>query len=396
MESTLTKKSGNKLLFVIGTAWLFDAMDVALLSFIMPLIKVEWSLSPAQIGYVSAVTSLGMIFGALFCGYFADRFGRKNVMIATLLIFSISNLVLAFTSNVNSFMLVRFITGIGLGGELPVAATMIADNFKGKRQAKMLVLADSFWAIGWILASFLSYFVTPAFGWRVTVLITCLVMGYAFIMRRHLPDTYDVAPREKTNLGAAIKQIWSKEYRSKTLTLNILWFVVMFSYYGMFLWLPTVLVMRGFTVVHSFGYSLLMSFAQLPGYYLAAWLMGKISRKRILIIYLLGTIVSAFMFGFATNNGLVILSGAMLSFFNLGAWGTLIAFTPGQYEMSIRGMGMGFAQSIGRIGATLGPYLIGLLVGFGLSISAIFLMFVVTLFVGVLVLIFGAQDPANE
>jgi len=167
MQDTLIQKStkkGRKLLLVIGTAWLFDAMDVALLSFIMPLIKTEWNLTPAQVGYVSSVTSLGMVFGSLLCGYLADKFGRKNVMIVTLIVFSVGNLLLAFTKDVNQFMLVRFITGMGLGGELPVAATMLADNFKGKTQAKMLIMADSFWAIGWILAAVISAAPLPTFS----------------------------------------------------------------------------------------------------------------------------------------------------------------------------------------------------------------------------------------
>lgn len=394
MQNVLSKS--NKLLFVIGTAWLFDAMDVALLSFIMPIVQSEWKLAPAQIGYLSAVTSLGMIFGSLGCGYLADKFGRKHVMIGTLILFSTGNLLLAFTQDVNTFMLVRFFTGVGLGGELPVAATMLADSFTGKTQARMLVLADSFWAIGWILASLLSFLIMPFFGWRITVIFTFFVSLYAFVMRRHLPDEYEKTEREKINIFSSLKEIWSGQYLRATSVLTVLWFVVMFSYYGMFLWLPTFLVSKGFTIFNSFAYTLLMSLAQLPGYYLAAWLMGKISRKRILIIYLLGTIVSAFIFGTANNEIVIFIGGALLSFFNLGAWGTLIAFTPSHYEAQVRGVGVGFTQSIGRIGATLGPFLIGALQGMGWGIPMVFMMFVAVLAVGILVLLFGISDVTAE
>jgi len=393
MQDTVMQKStkkGRKLLLVIGTAWLFDAMDVALLSFIMPLIKTEWGLSPAQIGYVSSVTSLGMVFGSIICGYMADKFGRKNVMIVTLMIFSIGNLLLALTTDVNQFMIVRFFTGVGLGGELPVAVTMLADNFKGKTQAKILIMADSFWAIGWILASVISTLITPLYGWRATVIVTFLVMLYAFVMRRHLPENYE--KKEKTSLREQFAGIFNNQHMGKTLALSFLWFVVMFSYYGMFLWLPSVLVMRGNTIFHSFGYTLLMSLAQLPGYYLAAWLMGKISHKVILVFYLLGTIVSAFVFGIANSVPILLASGAFLSFFNLGAWGALIAFTPSHFSQEFRGMGVGFSQSIGRIGATLGPYLIGMLIGMGFGIPVVFGMFVVALILGVIVLIFGTSE----
>lgn len=150
-----THKGGLKLLMVIGTAWLFDAADVALLSFIMPLIKQEWHLTAGQIGLVGSITTIGMMIGAFLFGYLADRFGKKNIMMVTLLVFSISNLLLAMTTNVNQFLLIRFITGVGLGGELPVASTIIADSFSGHTRSKMLILVDSFWAIGWIFASLL-------------------------------------------------------------------------------------------------------------------------------------------------------------------------------------------------------------------------------------------------
>ncbi|KRK81195.1 MFS transporter [Companilactobacillus nodensis] len=393
MQDTLIQKStkkGRKLLLVIGTAWLFDAMDVALLSFIMPLIKTEWNLTPAQVGYVSSVTSLGMVFGSLLCGYLADKFGRKNVMIVTLIVFSVGNLLLAFTKDVNQFMLVRFITGMGLGGELPVAATMLADNFKGKTQAKMLIMADSFWAIGWILAAVISNTVTPMYGWRASVVVTFFVMMYAFVMRRHLPENYE--KKEKTSLKEQFAGIFNHDVIGKTMALSFLWFVVMFSYYGMFLWLPSVLVIRGFSIIHSFQYTLIMSLAQLPGYYLAAWLMGKISHKNILTMYLIGTISSASVFGVASSEWMLLASGAFLSFFNLGAWGALIAFTPSHFKADIRGMGVGFSQSIGRIGATLGPYLIGMLIGMGFGIPVVFGMFVVALILGIIVLAVGTSE----
>jgi len=124
--------------------------------------------------------------------------------------------------------------------------------------------------------------------------------------------------------------------------------------------------------------------------------MGRISRKNILVIYLLGTLISAFIFGTANDLPVVLIGGALLSFFNLGAWGTLIAFTPSHYEAQFRGVGVGFTQSIGRIGATLGPFLIGALLGMGLSIPMVFMMFVAVLAVGILVLLFGIHDTVSD
>ena len=387
-------KSKYHLLFVVGTAWLFDAMDVAILSFIMPLLKTEWQLSPVQLGTVGAATSVGMIIGALVCGYLADRIGRKRVLIYTLALFSCGNLALTLAPNVTIFILIRFITGIGLGGELPVAATLIADSYRGTQRSRMLVMADSFWAIGWILASVLAFGAMPVIGWRWTVLITALTVLYALPLRKHLPDT-PVKPMVKPSY----KVLWQPEHRQQTLLLSALWFIVMLTYYGMFLWLPSILVLRGFPIIHSFNYTLLMSLAQLPGYYLAAYLMGRLRQKTVLLIYLCGTIVSVLAFSIATSNSAILVSGAWLSFFDLGAWGTLIALTPGQFPQAIRGTGMGTAQSIGRVGATIGPYLVGLLIQLKFSISTVLGLFVVLLVFGALLLAVGVVDstvPSKE
>lgn len=392
METERIKdRSGLKLLMVIGTAWLFDAADVALLSFIMPLLKKEMTLTDGQIGLVSSITTVGMMIGAVLFGYLADKFGKKNIIIITLLLFSVSNLFLALTTDVNQFLLVRFITGIGLGGELPVATTIIADSFSGHQRSKMLILVDSFWAIGWIFASLLAFLFMPVYGWRPTVIITSVMALYTLVIRRHLPEQTNVK-NEKLQLSVTLKKIWSPEFRRATLCLSILWFIIMFTYYGMFLWLPSVLIKRGFSVVHSFGYTLLMSFAQLPGYFLAAYLMGKLSRKKVLGIYLIGTIIGAFLFGTAQTVWLVVLSRCILSFFTLGAWGIMIALTPTQYPIEIRGVGIGFTQSIGRIGATIGPYLIGFSLGIGINVATVFSYFVIALIIGILVLAFGMVD----
>ena len=377
---------------IIGTAWLFDAMDVALLSFIMPILKLEWSLTPGQLGLISASTSIGMVVGAPICGLLADKYGRKNVLIGTLILFSLGNILLTLTHNISGFIAVRFITGIGLGGELPVAATAVADRFSGKKQAKMLVIADSFWAIGWIFAALLSFLIMPKIGWRFTILIASITVVFAFIMRRHL----SIEPHQNHTVKQhSISALWQSKYRRPLIILGALWFVVMLSYYGMFLWLPSVLVLRGLPIVNSFGYTLLISIAQLPGYFFAVYLLGKISRKLVLFIYLIGTIISALAFGVVGTNTLVLICGACLSFFMLGTWGTLIALTPSQFPQEIRGTGMGMAQAIGRIGAVLGPFLVGMALEFNISITSIWLGFVAILIIGVLILTLGISKNDN-
>ncbi|MFD1392649.1 MFS transporter [Lacticaseibacillus jixianensis] len=386
-------KTPKHLLLVIGTAWLFDAMDVALLSFIMPMLKTEWQLSSTQLGLVGAMTNVGMIFGAVGCGRLADTFGRRRVLMGTLVLFSLSNLALAFAPDVTWFMIIRFVAGISLGGELPVAATVLADHFTGVKQSQMLVLADSFWAWGWIVASLIAYLVMPAFGWRIAVGVTLIASFYAFILREHLPAE---APRTD-HARAPFRELLTGRNLATLIPLSALWFIVMLTYYGIFLWLPSVLTMRGFSIVSSLGYTLAMSFAQLPGYYLAAWLMTKISRKKIMALYLTGTILASLVFAAASSTALILIGGAALSFFDLGAWGTLIALTPGQFARRIRGTAMGTAQSVGRVGSTIGPFLVGWLLDAQFGLHGVFgIMIGLLLLALVLLLVFVKDQPVSE
>ncbi len=105
-----------------------------------------------------------------------------------------------------------------------------------------------------------------------------------------------------------------------------------------------------------------MTLAQLPGYFTAAWFIERLGRKFVLVTYLIGTACSAYLFGVADSLTVLIVAGMLLSFFNLGAWGALYAYTPEQYPTVIRGTGAGMAAAFGRIGGILGPLLVGYLV----------------------------------
>ncbi|WP_017382079.1 MFS transporter [Paenisporosarcina sp. TG-14] len=398
-EKEVKPLTRNKLLGIAGLGWMFDAMDVGILSFVIAALAIEWNLSPGQMGWIGSVNSFGMAIGALVFGLLADRVGRKRVFIITLVLFSVASGLSAFSTTLAIFLIFRFFVGMGLGGELPVASTLVAESVEAKERGRVVVLLESFWAAGWLIAALISYFIIPDYGWRVALIITALPAFYAIYLRLKLPDSPQFTAKKVRNrtYGQNIKALWSKAYAKPTLMLWILWFTVVFSYYGMFLWLPSVMVIKGFDLITSFKYVLLMTLAQLPGYFTAAWLIEIAGRKFVLVTYLLGTAASAFAFGNADTTMSLIVFGAFLSFFNLGAWGALYAYTPEQYPSVIRATGAGMAASIGRIGGILGPLLVGTLVMRGYDIGWIFSIFCVAIVIGVLaVVILGVETKQTE
>lgn len=401
-EENMAKKtktlSNRKLLSIAGLGWMFDALDVGMLSFIIVALQKEWSLTTQQVGWIGSVNSIGMAIGALVFGAMADRVGRKNVFIITLLLFSVGSGLSAITTSLALFLLLRLLIGMGLGGELPVASTLVSESVSADKRGRVVVLLESFWAAGWLIAALISYFIIPVYGWRIALLLSAIPALYALYLRLNLPDSprYTAIERkQRPSILQNMKSVWAKEYAKQTLVLWVLWFCVVFSYYGMFLWLPSVMVMKGFSMIKSFEYVLIMTLAQLPGYFTAAWFIEKYGRKFVLVTYLIGTAVSAYFFGTAEELPLLLTSGILLSFFNLGAWGGLYAYTPEQYPTSIRGTGSGMAAAAGRVGGILGPLLVGYLVAAGKDISIIFTIFTIAIVVGAAVVLFFGKETKN-
>lgn len=384
--------SHTRLIIGIGIAWLFDAMDVGMLSFVIAALHKEWQLSTVEMGWIGSVSSIGMAVGAILFGMMADRFGRKAILILTLLVFSIGSGISAFATGYGIFLVLRFIIGAGLGGELPVASTLVSESVPVEKRGRSVVLLESFWAAGWLLAAIISYFVMPIWGWRVAIFATGLAGLYAFYFREGIHESRAFKKVARPGLIKTLTTLWRPPYVRSTLMLWIVWFMVVFSYYGMFLWLPSVMVLKGFSLINSFGYVLIMTLAQLPGYFVAAWLIEKWGRKTVLSLFLLGTAGSALGFGMAASLPMLLTAGMLLSFFNLGAWGALYAYSPEQYPTIVRSSGSGMAAGIGRIGGIVGPLLVGHLLGANWSVTGIFGIFTASILIAIIAIIFLGKE----
>ena len=406
-----------KLLIVTGLGWLFDSMDTGLISFVLPMLAKDWNLSPEQVGMIGSIGLFGMAIGAVMAGSLADKFGRKNIFAATVILYSVSTGLCAIAWSYESLLLFRFLVGFGLGGELPVAATLVSEYAPAHLRGRFIVLLESFWAVGWLAAALLSYFFLPVFGWKAAFLIGSLPALYVFLIRLHMPESVryliskgKVDEAEKIivdlecKLGVEHKPfknikveevpepspvvLFNSQFRVRTIMLWLTWFGIVFSYYGIFMWLPSIVYAQGFEVVKSFEYVLVMTLAQLPGYFAAAWLVDKIGRRYTLSSFLLMSGVCAFFFGNADSSTALLISGAAMSFFNLGAWGVIYTYTPELYPTYIRALGSGYAAGFGRIGGIIAPALVGSLIASGFHFNIIFGIFA-SVFIAISAVVMG-------
>lgn len=287
-------------------------------------------------------------------------------------------------------------------------------------------------------AALIGRFVVPASaeGWRIAQLLTALPIVMLLWWRRSLPESprfllqhaRDTEAEEvvanlerrvekatgrplppvsdeadgvvtdtpKVTLVRALRFLWSPAMARRTAVIWLIWFVITFSYYGFFSWIPTLLVQRGITVTRSFEFSLVIYLAQIPGYFSAAWLSERLDRKNTIALYLTGSAVSAFWLSQTSTPVAITVAGAVLSFFLNGTYAGVYAYTPELFPTWIRATGTGLASAFGRVGSILAPTIIGLSAA-SLGFAGVFGMTTAVLVVGVVcVLVFGLATTGRS
>ncbi|WP_309103074.1 MFS transporter [Microbacterium sp.] len=386
-----------RLLTGSGLGWALDAMDVGLISFILAALVQQWDLTKGEAGWIASVGFIGMALGATLGGLLADRLGRRQVFALTLLVYGAATGASALVGGLAALLVLRFLVGLGLGAELPVASTYVSEFAPARIRGRVIVVLEAFWAVGWTAAALIGYFIIPASddGWRWAFAVGAIPALYAVVVRWAMPESprwlasrgrlaeaerivstfeadarYVTAPAIRKEpqprslaltARARLQTLWNAEFRVRTLSLWLVWLAVNFSYYGAFIWIPSILVDAGFDLVRSFGFTLIITLAQLPGYAVAAWLIEVWGRRVTLSVFLIGSAGSALVFGTATTESAIIAAGMALSFFNLGAWGALYAVTPEIYPTSLRATGAGWAAGIGRIASIIAPLVVPVL-----------------------------------
>ena len=381
----------KRLLFGSGIGWALDAMDIGLVSFIIAALAVHWDLDKSTTSWIASVGFIGMAVGASLAGLLADKIGRRQVFAATLLLYGLATGASALVTSVGALMVLRFIVGLGLGGELPVASTLVSEFSPRRVRGRMVVILEAFWALGWILAALIGTFVVAGSdnGWRYGLALGALPALYALYVRLGLPESvrfleskgrheeaeaivrsFEAQASHVEPVVEEVAQpieggIWGPALRRRTAAFWTVWFCVSLAYYGAFIWIPSLLVEQGFTLVRSFAFTLIITLAQLPGYAAAAWLIEVWGRRVTLSAFLAGSAVSALLYGLASAPWQIIAAGCLLSFFNLGAWGALYAIGPELYPTEIRATGTGAGAAFGRVGSILAPLLVPPVLAFG-------------------------------
>jgi len=412
----------RRLLLAAGGGWLFDAMDLLLFASVVAVIGREWDLSKPVVGEILTANLLGMFGGSSLSGIVADRFGRKAVFTWTLLAYSLLSGVTALAWSAGALAAIRFFAGVGLGGELPVASTLVSEFAPKERRGRTIVLLESFWAYGTVLAALIGAVVVPNAGWRVAMLIGVLPALYVFVLRRAVPESPRFLLAQGRGLEArnvasiagialetpaatsrvGLRELFAPAFAKRTVMLWLLWIALVFSYYGIFTWLPGLLIStKAFTVQQSLWLTLAIAVFQIPGYYAAAALVDRLGRKPTLVAFLACAAAGSFLFAGATlaphpSAPAVMAWGAVIAFFTLGAWGVTYTYTPEQYPTAIRASGAGLAAGAGRLVGAFAPTLVGVMLARFGTPYAVFVVFAAVMLGGALVVLILGDETRGK
>ncbi|MGX1320929.1 AAHS family 4-hydroxybenzoate transporter-like MFS transporter [Bradyrhizobium sp. USDA 377] len=386
----------HKLLgFLITLITLFDGYDTFNPAYVIHYVVQPWGLAPSQAGFLMSSGLVGFLFGAIGHGSVADRFGRRGTLLAGLWIVNVFTLLTAvLAGDFWSYCALRFVTGLGLGVLLPLGTTFI-NELAPKRVSNTFSLwgVTLGWSLGGVCAGLVGVFLTPQHGWQILYYVGALSIPLTFVAHAILPESprflaarsrvaelrtllarlrperADIyrnatfASAESKPEQGTIATLLSPRYRRVSLTIWITAFLSLFAIFGLTGWIPTVMLKRGETFAASFGFGALMqamsfiggltlamladrNFALTPRYLATWWLSGGIAVLALI-----------FVSGHGVNLAIVAVAGFCI----IGAQHVLNNFTAGSYETCFRASGVGMELGIGRVGAILGPYVIGLL-----------------------------------
>ncbi|WP_411957216.1 MFS transporter [Paracoccus homiensis] len=394
-----------RLLAIFGMVWAADAMQVIAVGFAWPSVAASFGLDRVTALQIGTVFFLGMFVGAFVFGRLADRVGRRGILLLTVAMDAVFGLASVLAGDFTLLLILRFLTGIAVGGTLPVDYAMMAEFLPPRNRGRWLVWLEGFWAIGTIIIALTAWIASSAGiadTWRWIFAVAALPALIGFWLRWWIPESpmflirngRQAEARQVVNrvlrangadpiadevqivpapvAASAERSILSPGLRRASLGVMAVWFLVSLSYYGVFVWVPGQLATEGFGFVRGFGFVVILALAQVPGYALAAWGVEALGRRATLMGFLLLSAAGCFLFTIAGSSAVLVAGSLILmSFALLGTWGALYAFTPELYPTNLRGTGMGTASAVARLGGILAPSLLAIAFsrGFGFAIG---------------------------
>jgi len=387
------------IMLMVGIAWLIESYDIGVIGNTLPALEKQFQIGAFSQGLLAIASTLGIVAAVIPAGLLADRLGRKKILVIGTAWYSIFSFLCGFAPNPVTIIALRFVAGLGMGAVFPIPYAMAAELIPSHFRGAMTGILDSFLSFGYFLAPLLAFALVPQLpinlGWRALFLIGGLPILYVPVLIKWLPESprwlqvkgrgdeanavvsyleHKVEDRIKTQLPQPVieentgvgKQktpssnanILQGIYRKRTLMMWGAFSCILFVFYAIQTYTPTVLVKEGYSLGNAFLVTTLIVLASIPGKYFAAYCLEKFGRKPTLIAFTAIAAVSAVLFGLAHTVALALIFGVVLSFFGIGVDPAIKIYGAEQYPTRIRETGVGMFEGCGRFfGGALAPFI---------------------------------------
>ena len=387
---------------IVGVATFFDAFDALAIASVLPVIVPLWKLTPPEIGVMISAGFLGQLLGALLFGWIAERYGRMNAMVGSIALFAVMSLACALAWDYRSLLVLRTIQGIGLGGEVPVAAVFISELAKAQGRGRFVLLYELVFPVGLVAASLLGLWVVPHLGWQYMFVIGALPALLALVLRSLLPEsprwlavrgrnaeaeaamslietetqkaTGQPLPPVKpvvstSDKGASWSDLFGPFYLRRTLVVWVIWFAAYFVNYGLTIWLPTLYrTVFKLPLDVSLRYGLITQAVGLLGTLICALAIDHVGRRLwFAVSFAAATLALAALALLPAPTAEQVLTFMTIAYFfissiNIGVY----LYTPELYPTRVRALGVGAATAWLRFASMIGPTVVGMMLAGGL------------------------------
>ncbi len=368
----------RRTLLAAALGWMLDSFDAMLYALVLAHVMRDLGMTKATAGLLSTLMLLASGIGGVMFGFLADRIGRKRALSLSIVTYSVCSFASGLSTTVLMLAIVRFILGLGMGGEWNTGATLVAETWPDELRAKAIAIVQSSWAIGYALAALVAGIVLRYANWRAVFFVGILPALVTLWIRNRVPESemwiehhsragqdQKLEP-QRAQSNDSFFLIFRAPYLKSTLSLLFLNFFGLFGWWGLFQWVPAYLSLpvarggRGFGLMGTTTLLLVLNLCGMfPGYISFGWVADRIGRRRSFMLYLFVAALLIPLYAVARSQTALLVLGAVVAFFATGWFSGCGTVGSEIYPTSLRARGLGLTYTGARAMSCVSPFVIG-------------------------------------
>ena len=395
VENSITSEAAGSskrwtVLFWTFVAYFYDSLDLAILAICMPVIIKTMNITLPQAGLLASATMIGAALGSILFGWIADNKGRRVSAEWGLVCFGVFTAIVYFVDSWGTFMVTRFIAGLGIGGIWGPCAALVAEHWHARYRARAESFMLSTFALGSLFAALMGTFMLSLYDWRWIFVVGGTAVIAAIFIHIYVPEskkfTVETNDKQQPLQKIRLADLFSPENRRLTILATLASACQMGGYWGVNSWIPTFLVKeRRLSLAYMGMWNIMIFTGSFIGYHVYAYIADKIGRKKALMIAFTADAIIVPLYVFVPSAEVLFWLGPVMGLSFGGVFGLFGSFFTELFPEKIRALSGGFCFNMGRLGAVIAPYTVGVLAAkLGLSMGIVLAAIIFALGVAVM------------